>query len=168
MMLIFLEPVIADNAKDYKFPADHDKLQSRMPSRLQDEEVYTVVPKMHEKPKQLALETPDFKGREKQTQVESKRMETPVNNHNSNADWEAGLETPVIVHGSNKKLNESHQAEAQAEAEILYEKPANMKEDIERDIKSFMGQFDNSHDKQERAQIRKNIFNLFNFNTLIQ
>ena len=42
-----------------------------------------------------------------------------------------------------------------------------MKEDIERDIKSFMGQFDNSHDKQERAQIRKNIFNLFNFNTLI-
>jgi hypothetical protein len=163
-MLIFLEPVIAENAKDYKFPADHEKLQRRMPNRLKDEEGYTVVPKMHESPKQPASETPAsetpaFKGREKQTQT--KRMETPV--QNDNADWETRLETPVIIHDKDKKLNESHQEEAQGQAEIVYETPANMKRDVERDIKSFMSQFDNSHDKQERAQIRKNIINLIIF-----
>ena len=85
----------------------------------------------------------------------AKRYETPVKIDNSAHQNEDGYENPIFIH-KKERLEDDHK-------EIQFNKVTqiNLKQEMQNDIQTFMSQFTNSQDKDERHKICKLKFNSF-------
>jgi hypothetical protein len=126
-------------------------------STVQNDNEYTVIPKS---PKQETpikqqypnLQRPSFP---RENKLQNNQYATPVQIQSNVNNSEAGFETPVIIPRKDKVSN-IHAVPNVQPIKLHHEVPVgNLKGELEKDIKTFMAQFDNAKDKQERTEICK-------------
>jgi len=145
-----------------------------MASRVQNDNEYTVIPKSSNTDAVTShnpnLQQPNFPRENKiqnyqNTQISQNiqinQISTPVQIQSSENNSEAGFETPVIIPRIKKDSN-IHSEPNVSHIKLRHQVPVeNLKEELEKDMKTFMSQFDNSRDKQERSDVCK--FFIYNF-----